>query len=363
MKKTLLSLIAVCGLMVANAQTVLDVNDATDIQGTETAEKAPGEDGSKYGAAKHVQPLESLAINGYNFTFTSGTNEKTAPAYYWAMSTSENQDKTIRLYAGNTMTMTAAEGVQLTKVVFTCKSLENAPTGDGITADLSAKTFTWTGEGTTINVTGGKFQLRTISVNPTDEGGEDNPVNPDPAPTVDGYTIFDISTPGKWTGDGNGWDYSVTIDGKTFIISSAKADSTTDLISPVNNNYAWRVYKNSKFTIESQDIDMATVVITYDDYNDGYYCLEMDLSEGWTGTLSGATYTLTSAGMKNLACTAVNGQTRIKKIVVSDKSVVSIKNIEFEENGEAVIYNLRGQRLSAPQKGLNIINGKKVLVK
>lgn len=27
------------------------------------------------------------------------------------------------------------------------------------------------------------------------------------------------------------------------------------------------------------------------------------------------------------------------------------------------IYNLSGQRLSAPQKGLNIINGKKVLVK
>ena len=28
-----------------------------------------------------------------------------------------------------------------------------------------------------------------------------------------------------------------------------------------------------------------------------------------------------------------------------------------------VIYNLAGQRLTAPQKGINIINGKKVLIK
>jgi len=34
-------------------------------------------------------------------------------------------------------------------------------------------------------------------------------------------------------------------------------------------------------------------------------------------------------------------------------------------NGDksAPIYNLRGQRLAAPQKGINIINGKKVVVK
>lgn len=33
------------------------------------------------------------------------------------------------------------------------------------------------------------------------------------------------------------------------------------------------------------------------------------------------------------------------------------------DNGKAVIFNLAGQRLSAPQKGLNIINGRKVMIK
>ena len=33
------------------------------------------------------------------------------------------------------------------------------------------------------------------------------------------------------------------------------------------------------------------------------------------------------------------------------------------DNGKAVIFNMAGQRLSAPQKGLNIINGRKVMIK
>jgi hypothetical protein len=32
-------------------------------------------------------------------------------------------------------------------------------------------------------------------------------------------------------------------------------------------------------------------------------------------------------------------------------------------NSEPVIYNLSGQRLNSLQKGINIVNGKKVLVK
>lgn len=34
-----------------------------------------------------------------------------------------------------------------------------------------------------------------------------------------------------------------------------------------------------------------------------------------------------------------------------------------EADKDAPIYNLRGQRLKAPQKGINIIGGRKVIVK
>ena len=40
-----------------------------------------------------------------------------------------------------------------------------------------------------------------------------------------------------------------------------------------------------------------------------------------------------------------------------------VKNLEPKTQGDNVIYNLAGQRLSKMQKGINIVNGKKILVK
>jgi hypothetical protein len=40
-----------------------------------------------------------------------------------------------------------------------------------------------------------------------------------------------------------------------------------------------------------------------------------------------------------------------------------VEHIETSRPTQLVIYNILGQRLDAPQKGINIINGKKVLIK
>ena len=40
-----------------------------------------------------------------------------------------------------------------------------------------------------------------------------------------------------------------------------------------------------------------------------------------------------------------------------------IDTVESEGNADAAIYNVAGQRLPKTQKGVNIINGKKVMVK
>ena len=42
---------------------------------------------------------------------------------------------------------------------------------------------------------------------------------------------------------------------------------------------------------------------------------------------------------------------------------VSVENISLPSSSQNVIYNIAGQRLAAPQKGYNIVNGKKVIVK
>lgn len=38
-------------------------------------------------------------------------------------------------------------------------------------------------------------------------------------------------------------------------------------------------------------------------------------------------------------------------------------SLKMPNAGKTAIFNLGGQRLSAPQKGMNIINGRKVIIK
>ncbi len=106
------------------------------------------------------------------------------------------------------------------------------------------------------------------------------------------YTVFDITNPGVWTGGASGWKNTTVAGGKTFELSTSKvADNATDLISPVANSYAWRVYKGTQVEI-SADIEMKQIVITYDDYEDSKYIGTLTLSSAWTGTLSPAASTL-----------------------------------------------------------------------
>jgi len=145
------------------------------------------------------------------------------------------------------------------------------------------------------------------------EGG-DNP-NP-PVPGEGSYVIFDIDNPGTWTGDVNAWTSTTTVDGHSFNFNYEKAESVTDLISPVANTYAWRVYKGAKFTIDA-DVNMTKLIITYDDFTTSEgkgYVAEMTLSDGWTGSLDGVTYTITGSGNIFTAQSSAQ-QVRIKKIV------------------------------------------------
>lgn len=47
----------------------------------------------------------------------------------------------------------------------------------------------------------------------------------------------------------------------------------------------------------------------------------------------------------------------------SDDTPSVIDDIRTESSKDVPVYNLRGQRLAAPQKGINIIGGRKVVVK
>lgn len=54
---------------------------------------------------------------------------------------------------------------------------------------------------------------------------------------------------------------------------------------------------------------------------------------------------------------------KFKNIVELESLGINGVNVKDDNGSDNNVYNLRGQRLSTPQKGLNIINGKKVVVK
>ena len=58
---------------------------------------------------------------------------------------------------------------------------------------------------------------------------------------------------------------------------------------------------------------------------------------------------------------ATDGWKNFKNIVEMDPSGITTVRTEQKANG--AVYNLSGQRLATPQKGLYIVNGRKVVMK
>lgn len=156
MKKFLLALAAAATLTgTANAEVItLATANATDIVGTE-------KDGN-------IDPLTSLKLGDYTFTFDANGNKSTNPRY-WA------KDKSIRLYAKNTMTiagtLTGVNGIEI--VGSNVKGIDdnNLPTVTSGSLALNNKTLTWTPSDAAV-------ALSDITITmPSDKGADGNNPN------------------------------------------------------------------------------------------------------------------------------------------------------------------------------------------
>lgn len=131
------------------------------------------------------------------------------------------------------------------------------------------------------------------------------------------YTIYSADNASSWAfeGDANGWNASLKVGEKNFTITTAKKESSTDLMKPGDQI---RVYKKSDITISSSDFKFKSVVITAQGAN---YGKEQAVSEGWTQTWDAQALTLTlnsATAANSVTMTAANNQFRVVKIVVSD---------------------------------------------
>lgn len=349
MKKLLLTLatVAMCGFASYAAETTLEVKDATDIKGTDVPEK-PAE-GTSPGAGRHIQPLESLKLGDYSFTFAQGTNKNTAPAYYYPMSTNENGTITIRLYANNTMTITAPAGKEFASV--------KAYQGTTETVVYNGEKTTTCTFTATATVKWDKFVIST-------EAGE-TPNPPAGDITIKKATEVAAGEVAFVFNEGYVETFAETANyGYWMAVAATPADEM-------------KVSKEAIFTLASTDKGY-TIKDCYGRFM------------GWDGQhWSFNAYTTSDEGNCYWTATMVDGKVKIantakssedKEVYLCGKTYQSnyemcptdredstlpllyvkgegsgVANIAVENNGEAVYYNLQGVRVENPVKGLYIV--------
>lgn len=348
MKKILLSLatVALCGSMAVAAETTLLVNDATDIQGTDVPERPAGTNGeTDKGQARHIQPLQQLSISGVSFTFAKGSS-KTDPAYYYPMSTNADGDKTIRVYGGNTMSITVPAGQEFTVI----KAYEGTKETVVYSGEKAA-TYTYTAEAT-LKIT--KFVL-------SDEAA--------PIVTKDKFTKVNTLETGSYvfvcdgklaTPEDASKTYGrmplkdLTLEGADVVTDAANAFTITvadgkATIKDANNRYY------------SMDAEHLSTFQFYDTLNEYSY---------WTYTFEGDNVKFVNAVNTNCIISQTKGNsgtwysnvapakepTEFNLPILYKKAGDSgISNIGIDNEEAPVYYNLQGVRVENPSKGLYIV--------
>lgn len=352
MKKFLLSLstLLMCGSFVASADdVVLNVKDATDVKGTDVPEK-PAE-GTDKGQARHIQPLESLKVGDWSFTFSQGTNKNNAPAYYYPMSTSTTGKMSVRIYKDNTVTITAPAGVKFNKIV---TIPDNGTTKTTVYSGEAVNTYTLTATGT--------LRINELTIT-TGEGAA--PVDPTPAGDVNIFKTTEL-VEGQVAFVFDRGVVSTFAESASYGYWMATAATLADEMSTT---------KESIFTIAKTDAgytitDVYGRIMGWDGSHWSFnaYTSATDGNSLWDITMVDGKVKITnkvksSAGNEVYLCgKAYNSDYEMCPTDRVDQTLPflykvkssGVAEIEAEAAGEAVYYNLQGVKVAEPENGLYI---------
>lgn len=386
MKKILLTMAALAAFSFANAYTVeLNMNDVADdvLTGGEWTEETKKEDGSIQNA-KNYQPVGSFKLGDYTFSCTKTDEKASNPAFYYATSTNANQDKTLRMYKNNTLTITAPAGIIFSKIEF--KGSKGSATGytadKGSFTSASGSAQTWSyNEGTnSVTITyANNFRIQSLVF--YIGAGQGDP-EPEPAKEYVCKMVTDIA-------DG---DYSLCIPGHGAV-SPVAASSSYGYLMVVPTTFTDNSYTTSEANIFTFKHEVSGYTIK--DSNNRY--LGMDAShysiqmydnvdaEGancyWLVSFAGNGAIIENAGRTNCKfyCMEYKSQ-NTWEISVGDRTIdgttyflpqlyrvdleAGIQDVELNDADAPVeFFNLQGVRVAEPSNGLYIKRQGKTVTK
>ena len=132
-------------------------------------------------------------------------------------------------------------------------------------------------------------------------------------------------------------------------LTSTNGSTPTRMWNDFNNGLQLRCYEGGSLTLTATDSKIQK--IEFNVSKSGLQTTTGTLDKNvWTGSESSVTFNVTET-------------TNINYIIVTLDKNTGIEGVEANNNGKVIIYSLDGRRLNKAVKGINIINGKKVLVK
>lgn len=396
MKKYLLTFAAAAlaaGTMVAEDVT-LSVASASDIQGAFVEESTTAQGTTK----AHYQPVESMKIGDFSFTFKAGegTDKNQAPALYHL-----NATPTLRLYKASEMTISFPESAEVGSI--TCnlsniKGIDALTVSNGeIALQASDKKVVWNNTAKATSVTfilpnakgsdGNNPNMQIASFTVSANGAVIIPDDPTPGPTpgtgdnvYDGlfgssnWTLEDVTLPEEltyiwqWDSKYNCLKASAFKDNKSYASESWAISPVIDLTSveapvadfmqavgPKNMSEEQMNYykENCGFYAREENGEWVKLTIANWPAADWQFVAagEMDLA-----AFAGKKIQL---GAKYMASNEISVTWEIKEVVVKDKNTGVV--VVADENAPAVYFDLNGRRVAEPSNGLFIkVQGSKV---
>ena len=283
---------------------------------------------------------------GTTVTFTSGGDSKD---FYIS-------DTEIRAYSGNTLKFDAPSGYAFTKMTF-ASSWNSTTTIEGGGSFNSGRTI-WTNAAGSSSVTfapGGKTTITTIEIELT----ANVPITPSKA-----MTTFCTTCPLNFIGS-ELKAYAVSSVGTAAVLEEVtNIPVGTGLILVGTKDTQYDIPVGTATTLDKTNKLVGVMAATEISKNTASNEYDYVLSDG--KFVRSANGTL-PAGKAYLPASAVAGAPSLDIVFDGDNGSDNTTGIEnltpILSESEGAVYNLNGQRVAQPTKGLYIVNGRKVIVK